>query len=63
MIKRSFGETDIEALRYWRFPHPDPRVQVRLESIYWRRQMAPMATSCDGVASRKQASIVPSTPT
>ena len=38
MIKISFGEADIEALRYWRFQHPDPRVQVRLEALYLRSQ-------------------------
>lgn len=38
MIKISFGEADIEALRYWRFQHPDPRVQVRMEALYWRSQ-------------------------
>jgi transposase len=38
MIKISFGEADIEALRYWRFQHPDPRVQVRMEALYLRSQ-------------------------
>ncbi len=38
MIKISFTETDIEALRYWRFHHPDPRVQVRTEALYLRSQ-------------------------
>jgi transposase len=38
MIKITFREADIEALRYWRFQHPDPRVQVRLEALYLRSQ-------------------------
>jgi transposase len=38
MLKISFSEADIEALRYWRFHHPDPRVQVRLEALYLRSQ-------------------------
>ena len=38
MIKISFGEVDIEARRYWRFQHPDPRVQVRMEALYLRSQ-------------------------
>ena len=38
MIKISYSEADIEALRYWRFQHPDPRVQVRMEALYLRSQ-------------------------
>jgi transposase len=38
MIKIPFSEADIEALRYWRFHYPDPRVQVRLEALYLRSQ-------------------------
>jgi transposase len=38
MISITFRETDIEALRYWRFHHPDPRIQVRMEAIYLRSQ-------------------------
>ena len=34
MLKIPFSEEDIEALRYWRFQYPDPRVQVRLEALY-----------------------------
>ena len=33
MIKIIFNEEDISALRYWRFQHPDPRVQVRMEAL------------------------------
>jgi transposase len=38
MIKLIFNEEDLTALRYWRFQHPDPRVQVRMEARYWRSQ-------------------------
>lgn len=38
MIKINLSEADIEALRYWRFQHPDPRVQVRMEALYLRSQ-------------------------
>lgn len=38
MIKIKFSEADSEALRYWRFQHPDPRVQVRMEALYLRSQ-------------------------
>jgi transposase len=38
MIKIVFTEGDVIALRYWRFQHPDPRVQVRMEALYLRSQ-------------------------
>ena len=38
MITINFSAADIEALRYWRFQHPDPRVQIRMEALYWRSQ-------------------------
>ena len=38
MLKIPFSEADINALRYWRFHHPDPRVQVRMEAMYLRSQ-------------------------
>lgn len=38
MSKIPFSEADIEALGYWRFHYPDPRVQVRLEALYLRSQ-------------------------
>jgi hypothetical protein len=38
MIKIPFTEADIDALRSWRFHHPDPRVQVRMEALYLRSQ-------------------------
>jgi len=36
MIKIHFSEAEIEALRYWRFHHPDPRVHVRMEALSLR---------------------------
>jgi transposase len=38
MLKIPFSEANIKALRYWRFPHPDPRVQVGMEALYLRSQ-------------------------
>ena len=38
MLKIPFSEADINALRHWRFHHPDPRIQVRMEALYWRSQ-------------------------
>jgi transposase len=38
MLKIPFRAADIEALRYWRFHHPAPRVQGRLEALYLRSQ-------------------------
>jgi transposase len=41
MIKITFNEADIAALQYWRFQHPDPRIQVRMEALYLRSQRIP----------------------
>jgi transposase len=41
MIKITFNEADIADLRYWRFEHPDPRIQVRMEALYLRSQRVP----------------------
>ena len=38
MIQIEFTQDEVDALRYWRFHHPDPRVQVRLEAIFLRSQ-------------------------
>jgi hypothetical protein len=38
MLKSTFQEADIEALRYWRCHHPELRVQVRMEALYLRSQ-------------------------
>ncbi len=41
MIKMTCTEAEIAALRHWRFHHPDPRVQMRLEALYLRRHGVP----------------------
>jgi len=38
MFKMTFSGSDISALRHWRFQHPDPQVQVRMEALYLRSQ-------------------------
>ena len=38
MMTINFSDTDLAALQYWRFHHPDPRVQVRMEALYLRSQ-------------------------
>jgi transposase len=38
MITINFSDADLAALQYWRFHHPDPRVQVRMEALYLRSQ-------------------------
>ena len=36
-----------EALQYWRFHHPHPRVQRKMEALYLQSQgLAPEAISC-----------------
>ena len=41
MLKITFSAADIEALQYWRFQHPDPRIQRRMEALYLRSQRVP----------------------
>jgi transposase len=43
MMTINFSGADLAALQSWRFHHPDPRVQVRMEALYVR---------CQGVANR-----------
>jgi hypothetical protein len=38
MLKLEFSPQDIEALCYWRFHHPHPHVQLKMEAVYWRGQ-------------------------
>jgi transposase len=38
MIKIRWSAAEIQAVRYWRFQHPDPRVQIRMEALYLRSQ-------------------------
>jgi transposase len=41
MIKMTCTEAEIAALRHWRFHHPDPRVQMRLEALSLRSHGVP----------------------
>ena len=41
MIKMTCTAAEIAALRHWRFHQPDPRGQMRLEALYWRRHGVP----------------------
>jgi hypothetical protein len=38
MLKLKFSTEDVEALRYWRFHHPHPHVQRKMEVVYLRSQ-------------------------
>jgi transposase len=38
LLRITFSDADIDALRYWRFQHPDPRIQRRMEARYLRSQ-------------------------
>jgi transposase len=38
MLKITYSAVDLDALQYWRFQHPDPRVQVGMEAVYLRSQ-------------------------
>jgi transposase len=38
MMTINVSDADLAALQYWRFHHPDPRVQVRMEALYVRSQ-------------------------
>jgi transposase len=38
MMTINFSDADLAALQYWRFHHPDARVQVRMEALYLRSQ-------------------------
>jgi len=38
MLRITCREADLDAWRYWRFQHPDPRIQRRMEALYLRRQ-------------------------
>jgi len=33
LLRITFSDVDIDALRYWRLPHPDPRLQRRMEAL------------------------------
>jgi hypothetical protein len=38
MLELEFSTEEVEALRYWRFHHPHPHVQRKMEVIYLRSQ-------------------------
>jgi transposase len=38
MLKLEFSTEEVEALRYWRFHHPHPHVQRKMEVVYLRSQ-------------------------
>lgn len=38
MVKIEFSTEDVEAFRYWRFHHPHPRVQLKMEVLYLKSQ-------------------------
>jgi transposase len=38
MITISYSAADVDAWRYWRFQHPDARVQGRMAALYLRSQ-------------------------
>jgi len=38
MDKIEFTTTEREALHYWRFHHPHPRVQLKMEVLYLKSQ-------------------------
>jgi transposase len=38
MMTINVSDADLAALQSWRFHHPDPRVQVRMEALYLRSQ-------------------------
>ena len=38
MDKIEFATTERNALQYWRFHHPHPRVQLKMEALYLKSQ-------------------------
>jgi hypothetical protein len=38
MLKLKFSLEDLEALSHWRFYHPHPQVQLKMEVVYLRSQ-------------------------
>jgi hypothetical protein len=38
MLKLEFSPEEVEALGYWRFHHPHPHVQRKMEIVYLRSQ-------------------------
>jgi transposase len=46
MIKIDFSEEEIEALKYERFNHPHPRVQLKMEALLLKSQKIPHKQIC-----------------
>ena len=46
MDKVEFTTTERDALRYWRFHHPHPRVQLKMEALYLKSQGLAPADIC-----------------
>jgi transposase len=46
MIRIEFTEEDIKALHYWRFHHPHPRVQLKMEALLLKSQGLPHKQIC-----------------
>jgi transposase len=46
MIEITFTERDKEALRYERFHHPHPRVQLKMETVWLKSQGLPHQAIC-----------------
>lgn len=47
MILIKFTEEDIERLRYERFNHPSPKVQLKMEALYLKSKRIPHGQICD----------------
>jgi len=41
MLQLTFSEQEIDSLHYERFHHPHPRVQRKMEALYWKSQGYP----------------------
>ena len=46
MLKIEFSTAEIEALHYERFHHPHPRVQMKMEVVYFKSQQLPHHEIC-----------------
>lgn len=46
MDQLEFSTAEREALQYWRFHHPHPRVQRKLEALYLKSQGISAAEGC-----------------
>ena len=46
MLKMEFSTAEIKALHYERFHHPHPRVQMKMEAVYFKSQQLPHHEIC-----------------